>query len=75
MGFAVEFSILTGRRFYDETKAIYRNADHADIKTGGWRRSGCGVMPRARHEQREFLQMAQQIWRHGCVDDFTDEST
>ena len=32
-----------------------------------------GGVPRARNEQREFLQMAGQVWRHGCVLDFRDE--
>jgi hypothetical protein len=31
------------------------------------------TVPRTRHEQRDSLQVARQVWVHGCVQDEPDE--
>jgi hypothetical protein len=31
-------------------------------------------LPGTRHEQRVFLQVAREVWRHGCLDDYPNEA-
>ena len=52
---------------------IYRCADHADPEAGGERCSVSGAMLRARDEQRDLLQLEQQVRGDGRVADITDE--
>lgn len=42
-------------------------------EASGRRRGGLGTLQRTWHEQRKFLQMACQIWRHGCFLSLRDE--
>ena len=50
-------------------RRFHRSPDHGDPAAGGGRGAGAGAVPRARDEQRDVLQMACEVWRHGCVHD------
>ena len=52
---------------------IQRRADHGDFEAGGKWRAGFQALPRTWNEQRELLQVACEVWGHGCLDGVADE--
>lgn len=53
-------------------KSCYRQLDPNHSQASRRRYAGVCVQPRTRHEQRDVLRAARQIWGRGCV---TDGST
>lgn len=61
------------RRFCNEEVPIYRQPDHGRVEAILSRCAGAGFVPGARHQQCNVLQMAVQVWRHGCLAHGKDE--
>lgn len=59
--------------FTDEEVAVHGNADFPDTEGVGGRGSGAGAVSQIRHEQREFLQVACEVRRHGRLEHETAE--
>ncbi len=54
------------RRTKSEEEAIRRWSDHPDSAGSGIGDFGEGVVPKARNERCNVLQLASKIWRHEC---------
>ena len=50
-----------------------RKPDLSDPEGGRDRHPGAGSVPQARHEQRQFLQVAGEVRRYGCVEHEANE--
>lgn len=58
----------------NEDKQIHLGADSCDAASGR-RRCASGIaVPRAWHVQCGVLQVACEVWQHGCVPDQPDEA-
>src|SRR6056297_486937 len=61
--------IMAGQEIPHAKITIQRPPDSEHSQAGRGRDVGPGPVPRARHQQRDVLQVAGQVRRHGCLAD------
>lgn len=69
----MEFSHNVDRGDSHEDIEVFGQPNPGDLERGGGRHAGAAVVPDPRHEQRDLLQVARQVWGYGCVVDGADE--